>query len=90
MKKIDETYDILLKNANLISVSEKRPLVEYNIDIGIKDRKIIAIDKHLDGNSAKRVINCSERFVIPGFINTHSHVQMSVFRETDKGLHLFP
>jgi len=90
MKRIDEKYDILLKHANLISVSEKRPLVEYSIDIAIKGSKIVAIEKGLDGNSAKKVINCTDRFVIPGFINMHSHVQMSVFRETDKGLHLFP
>lgn len=75
---------ILIKNANLISMDNKRPQIEEKIDILIEDNKIAKIDKNISEEAAK-VIDATGKVVMPGLINTHSHVPMSIFRETVDG-----
>lgn len=80
-------YDIIIRNANIISMSDKRPQIEELIDLAIRDGKIIAIERNIIGH-AEKIIDATDKFVIPGFINCHSHVAMGLFRETDRGVHL--
>ena len=79
---------IVIKNATLISMSEKREKIEENIDIKIEDNKIIEIGKYLNLDGIDKVIDASGKVVIPGLINTHAHVPMSIFRETVDGYSL--
>ena len=76
---------ILIKNCNLISMSENREKYEPNMDILIEDNKIKRIEKNIN-EDCEKVINASEKVVMPGLINTHSHISMSIFRETVDGL----
>lgn len=75
---------ILIKNANLISMSSKRPKLEEGIDILVEDNKIAKIDKNIK-EEVDKTIDATNKVVMPGFINTHSHVPMSIFRETVDG-----
>ena len=78
---------ILIKNCNLISMSEKREKYEENIDVLIDNSKIVEIGKNISINSENlKVIDASGKVLMPGLINTHSHISMSVFRETVDGL----
>ena len=78
---------ILIKNCNLISMSEKREKYEGNIDVLIDNSKIVEIGKNISINSEDlKVIDASGKVLMPGLINTHSHISMSVFRETVDGL----
>ena len=78
---------ILIKNCNLISMSEKREKYEENIDVLIDNSKIVEIGKNISINSENlKVIDAIRYIYLPGLINTHSHISMSVFRETVDGL----
>lgn len=76
---------ILIRNGNLISMSDMRPKIEIGVDVLIEDGKIVRIDKDIDEN-VNKVIDASGKVVMPGLINAHSHIGMSIFRETVDGL----
>jgi len=76
---------ILIKNCNLISMDEKREKIEYNIDILITENKIKKIGKKITPTENTKIINANSQYVLPGFINTHAHIGMSIFRESVDG-----
>ena len=78
---------MLIKNCNLISMAEAREKYESGIDILIEDGKIKKIGKNLEVTDAE-VIDADGKIVMPGCINTHSHIAMSIFRETLDGYSL--
>ena len=76
----------LIKNCNLISMDKDRDKIEYGIDILINDNKIERIDKNINTNDDSiKIINAENKYVLPGFINTHAHIGMSIFRESVDG-----
>lgn len=77
---------ILIKNCNLISMNLKEPenKIQKNMDILIENEKIIKISKNIK-DLAEKVIDATGKIVMPGLINTHAHVPMSIFRETVDG-----
>ena len=79
---------ICIKNCTLISMDEKRKEQEKNIDILIEDNKIKRIDKDIKTDADVKIIDATNRVVMPGLINTHAHVPMSIFRETLDGYNL--
>lgn len=79
---------ILIKNANIISMSEKRERFEKNIDILICDNIIKKIGKNIQIDENTKTIDATGKIVLPGLINTHSHIAMSIFRETIDGYKL--
>ncbi|MBR4260617.1 MAG: amidohydrolase [Clostridia bacterium] len=81
---------ILIKNATLISMDESREQVEKNMDILIENNTISRIAKNIliDLNSDTKIIDATNKVVMPGLINTHAHVPMSIFRETVDGYNL--
>lgn len=78
----------LIKNVTLISMSDKRDKIEENIDIEITDNKISRIDKNIENKNNDKVIDATGCVALPGLINTHAHVPMSIFRETVDGYNL--
>lgn len=79
---------IVIKNTTLISMSEKREKIEENIDIEIIDSKITKIANNIEAIDADKVLDAKGKIVMPGLINTHAHVPMSIFRETVDGYSL--
>ena len=78
---------ILVKNANLISMDPEREKFEEGIDILIENEKIKQIKRGIN-EIVDKVIDATDKIVMPGFVNTHAHVPMSIFRETVDGYNL--
>ena len=74
----------LIKKCNLISMDENREKYEETIDILIEDKKIVKIEKYIK-EKADKTIDATGKVIMPGLINTHSHISMSIFRETVDG-----
>lgn len=76
--------NILIKNGILISMDENRQKIEENMDILILNNKIAKIGKEITA-SVDKIIDANKKVIMPGLINTHAHVPMSIFRETLDG-----
>ncbi len=75
---------LLIKNCNLISMAEGREKYEPGMDILVENGKISKIGKALNIDGME-TIDANGKIVMPGFINTHTHVAMCIFRETLDG-----
>ena len=75
----------LIKNCNLISVSDKKEKYIENIDILINDNIIEKVEKDIKQEEDYKIINAKGKIVMPGLINTHTHIAMSIFRDTLDG-----
>ena len=71
---------VLIKNANLISMSETREQLEKNIDILINDDNIEKIGKDIEFTGDMKLIDATDKVVMPGLVNAHAHIPMSIFR----------
>lgn len=62
---------IAITNANIITMADKT--IE-NGDIIIKDGKIKRIGKNLDLTSIEKIIDATNKIVLPGFVDAHTHI----------------
>lgn len=73
--------DILLKNALIITLDENDSIIREG-SIGIRDNKI----DYIGGNEQRleavysKVIDCKGGTIMPGFVNAHNHLAMTMFR----------
>jgi 5-methylthioadenosine/S-adenosylhomocysteine deaminase len=73
--------DILLKNAQIVTLNDNDDIIREG-SIGIRDNRIDFIG---EGNGCieaeySKVIDCRGRTVMPGFVNAHNHLAMTMFR----------
>jgi 5-methylthioadenosine/S-adenosylhomocysteine deaminase len=76
------TCDLLIVGGTVVTMDKNRRLIEDGA-VAIKDGKIAMVDARAavtKNLTAKRTINAAGKAVIPGLINTHTHVPMSLFR----------
>lgn len=78
---------ILIKNGKVLLLKNEDIVIE-NKDILIENGKIVKIERNIQDN-ADKVIDAQNHIVMPGLINTHAHIPMSIFRETTEGCKLY-
>ena len=69
------SFDTLIKNGTIIDGSNSP---RFNGDIGISNGRIEAIGS-LGDTQAKNHIDASDKIVAPGFIDMHSHSDVTLF-----------
>ncbi|WHX38952.1 amidohydrolase [Mesobacillus sp. AQ2] len=62
---------ILLKNANVIPITSEQ---RSNCDVLIEKGKISRIEEDIPIASGDAIIDCSGNFLLPGFIDVHTHL----------------
>jgi imidazolonepropionase-like amidohydrolase len=62
---------ILLKNANVYPITSQNI---QNGDVLIDQGKIIKVGKNLESDSTVKIIDCQNQYLLPGFIDVHTHL----------------
>ena len=69
---------ILIKNALILNPNND--FEDKRQSILIEDNIISQISDEIDEGSAEKVIDASGKILLPGFVNTHTHLSMALFR----------
>jgi 5-methylthioadenosine/S-adenosylhomocysteine deaminase len=79
--RAQQTVDIMITNGHILTMDDR--LTEYDRGfIAIKGNKIVALgpQSKVSEYQGKKVLDVDGDIVLPGFINTHTHASMSLFR----------
>ena len=79
---------MIIKNGQVI-VFEENDVKIKNADIKIENNIINKIEKNIEPEKNEKVIDATNKVVMPGLINTHAHIAMSIFRGTFEGCDLY-
>ncbi|MGF1689195.1 amidohydrolase [Photobacterium japonica] len=76
-----ENVDLLIKNATVLTMNADKTVYENGL-VAVKENKIFAVTDGTDIKEyqAETIIDADGDIVMPGLINTHTHVSMTVFR----------
>ncbi|KAB8236284.1 uncharacterized protein BDW43DRAFT_252000 [Aspergillus alliaceus] len=80
---------ILLKNGTLLLHDANDVVHASKEDLLIENSKITKIAQNIDPPSDTRVIDCTDKIVSPGFIDTHHHVWQTSLKATHPNHTLF-
>lgn len=64
-----QSFDVLIRGGRVIDGSGNP---WFRADVGIRNGVVVAVDR-LDAATAERVVDAAGKFVVPGFIDLHSH-----------------
>ena len=85
-----QRVDILVSGGTIVTMNAEREVIEDGA-VAIKNGNIVAVGSRADLVSQvlpTRIINAAGKVIIPGLINTHTHVPMSLFRGISDDLDL--
>jgi 5-methylthioadenosine/S-adenosylhomocysteine deaminase len=87
----EDHCDLLLTGGIVITIDEQRRVLDPGA-IAIKGEEIAAVGSvdELADYKAKRVIDCSDKLITPGFIDCHNHLFESMLRGVGEGMKLWP
>ncbi len=86
-----ETCDLLLTGGVVVTVDDERRILDPGA-VAITGDRIVAVEApdDLGGYEARRRIDCSGKAVIPGLIDSHTHLFQSLGRGLGDGMSLYP
>jgi 5-methylthioadenosine/S-adenosylhomocysteine deaminase len=80
------SFDLLVKNGTIVTMDADRRIFEDGV-IAVRGEAIVFVGKSADfmlahekGVMAKRTIDAKGKLVLPGFVNGHTHVPMTLLR----------
>lgn len=68
---VNHMLDLVITNGKVVEYDGV-----FEEDLWIREGRIVARVKHGSANNAKKVIDADGRFILPGAIDTHSHIGM--------------
>lgn len=74
--------DLLIRNADVLQLRDESAVILTDHDIALRGKRIESISPSgsIDPSQAKTVIDARGQLAMPGFINTHAHVPMALWR----------
>jgi 5-methylthioadenosine/S-adenosylhomocysteine deaminase len=74
--------DLIIKGGTIVTMNGTRQVIE-NGAVAVKDGRIAAVGRAAEierSYAAREIVNATGKVVIPGLINGHTHVPMTLFR----------
>lgn len=74
--------DLIIRGGTVVTMDGSRRVID-NGGVAVKGGRIVAVGRaaEIDRNyAAREVVNATDKVVIPGLINGHTHVPMTLFR----------
>jgi 5-methylthioadenosine/S-adenosylhomocysteine deaminase len=81
-QKRKSIVDLIIRGGTVVTMDGSRRVIE-NGGVAIKSGRIVAVDSTaaIERNyAAREVVNAAGKVIIPGLINGHTHVPMTLFR----------
>ena len=84
-----QAIDLLILGGTVVTMDNGRKIIEDGA-VAVKDGKIVSVGKAADmrGRAARQTVNAAGKVIIPGLINTHTHIPMVLFRGISDDLDL--
>jgi cytosine/adenosine deaminase-related metal-dependent hydrolase len=79
--RAQQPADLVLTNGTVVTMNDQKDVIENGVVV-IRDAKLVAVGPaSIAANyTAKKTIDARGGIVMPGFINTHTHAAMTIFR----------
>lgn len=81
--------DLLIANATVVTMNPAREVLP-RADLSIRGGRIASVGSPVKSDRARKVLDCSGKVVLPGFIHGHLHACQTLFRNQADGLELLP
>ncbi|WP_457565911.1 amidohydrolase family protein [Caldithrix abyssi] len=85
-----QEVDLIFKNARVLTMDSELRQFEPGA-VAVKGDEIVAVDKEeaiLKKYNAREVVNCQDKVLMPGLVNAHTHVPMTLLRGVADDLRL--
>lgn len=85
-----QAVDLIIRGGAVVTMDAERRIIE-NGAVAVRRGEIVAVGKTneiLGKFSSRQIINANGKVVIPGLINTHTHIPMTLFRGISDDLDL--
>lgn len=83
-----EEITMIIKNGKVV-LFENEDVIVKDVDLKIENGKIVRIERNIEAEDGEKIIDATDKVVMPGLINTHCHIAMSIFRGTFEGCNLY-
>ena len=70
---------ILFTNATAVAMDPAQPLLK-DVFVAVEGSKIVSVGAARPAGEFDRVIDCAGKVMMPGFVNAHTHVPMTLMR----------
>lgn len=77
-----ERLDLILTNGIVVAMNQAMEII-FDGAVAVRGTEIVAVGKSIDITAqyeAHEVIDCQGNYIIPGFVNAHTHVPMTLLR----------
>lgn len=84
--------DLLIEKGLVITLDKTRRIIQEG-SVAVKDGKVVAVDKAetvARTHSARKVIPCNGKVILPGFVNAHVHTLEQLERGMADEIDIFP
>lgn len=73
-------YDLIIQRADVLQIDGREANILPNHAIAIQGERIVAIAPEISPGLGRKQIDAAGMLAMPGFVNSHAHVPMGLFR----------